>query len=333
MKLLEKNRIFKVITAFQATPEALQTQQTLGVLLKKTRGLNKKYPEFKALIFLQNKLPRKYNREAIIFENLDQLKGKKFPLKIHNMEYVITGGSWQSMHLRTRLSKDVYSRKKVRGDKLSNKYWIKLIDTFLLKDSMEVSPKDINNTACWLMLNADNETFSKFISKYCKKDSAMWLECRRVFKATPLEVAAFNAWKSFSEQINELNPAAYRTMRAFIDKYSRSGVYKRTKDLLAEYSKITAAIYPEGVAQRLRLQDLGEDSSDHRIFSAFIRYGYVMGVPLNVRASMRTLYKKRLDSLSGQQKFVGQFGIFSDVPCGNVFSWISADRKKRDFLH
>lgn len=112
--LRERNRIYKVVTAFRATPESQQTAQTLGLLLKKTRGLNKNYPEFKALTFLQGKLPRKYNREAIIFENLDQLKGKKFPWKINNMEYVITGGSWQSMHLRTRLSKDVYSRKKIR---------------------------------------------------------------------------------------------------------------------------------------------------------------------------------------------------------------------------
>jgi hypothetical protein len=332
LKLLERNRIFKVITAFRALPEPQRTAQAFSALIKKNRGLNKNYPEFKVLTFLQGKLPRKYNREAIIFENLDQLEGRKLPWKIRNMEYFITGGTWQSMHLRTRLSKDVYSRRKIQGRKLGEKHWLKLIDTFLLKDSMEVSRKNINNTACWLMTNADRDFFKKFVSKYCGKDFSLWLECRNIFDSAPGEVAAYNAWRQLTEQIDELNPAAYRTMQAFIRKYSKSEVYKSTKGLLTEYSKITAAIYPEGITQRLRLEDLGEDSPNGRIFSAFIRYGYVIGVPLNIRASMRSLYKKKLGKLSGQNSFTGQFGIFSEVPCGLIFGWMTVDRKKRGFL-
>ena len=332
LTLLEQNRIFKMITAFGATPEPRRTAQVLSTLIKKNQGINKNSPEFKVLAFLQGKLPRKYNREAIIFENLDQLEGEKLPWKIRDMEYVITGGSWQSMHLRTRLSKDVYSRKKIQGSKLNKKYWLKLIDTFLLKGKMEVSAKHINNTACWLMVNADAEFFKKFVSKYCRKDYSLWLECRNTLDIAPREVSAFSAWKQFTGQINNLNPAAYRTMQAFVDKYSNSEVYKHTRKLLAEYSKITDTIYPEGVAQRLRLKQLGENSPNGRIFSAFIRYGYVIGVPLSVRSSMRTLYKNRLNSLSGQQEFDGQFGIFSEVPCGKVFGWMTADRQKQGFL-
>ncbi|MDD5728610.1 MAG: serine/threonine-protein kinase, partial [Victivallales bacterium] len=165
--LAGRNDIFKMLAAFLEYPGERRTRQEMRALLKKSREPDRKLPEYAALVFLENNLPRKYDREAVIFANVDRMTGKELPWKIRNLRYTVTGGSRPNIHLRTELSKNVYSRRKIAADKLSDRHWAMLVAEFLLKDNMKMTPDDIRNTACWLLFNADNELFEKFVRKYC----------------------------------------------------------------------------------------------------------------------------------------------------------------------
>jgi serine/threonine protein kinase len=332
--LVSRNRIFELITKFLSNRKSQQTIKTLQSLLHKSRNLNKNMPEYKTLTFLLKVLPRKYNREAIIFENLDQLVGKKLPWKIKHQEYIITGGSWQSMHLKTKLSEGVFSRKKIRATHLRNAQWRRLVDEFLIKENLEVTKKNIMNTACWLLLNAKDKLFEDFITKYYPTDSENWLNCRKFVSTASLEVAAYYSWRNIITQMTELNYTAYESINNFKTKYANTEVYKNVQAALRDYQKIVYTIYPKAIADKSRIGSLSMKSNDPTVFSIQNRYRFLRCIPSRTRLSLRTIFNKKLRLLSGNQQFAGQFGIFKNVPCGKVYGWSVPDSKsqKRSLL-
>ncbi len=147
---IKQNKIFVLASKFLANKKSDQTIQTLQSLLSKAINLDRKLKEYKALVFLLKILPHKYNREGVIFEHLDQLAGKKLPWKIENKEYSITGGSWQSIQLKTQLSQGVFSRKKLRATSISDSHWCLMIDKFLIKGNIRTNP--MNTKFSWIFI-------------------------------------------------------------------------------------------------------------------------------------------------------------------------------------
>jgi len=310
--IARQNKIFKLITKFRSNKKAKQTVKTLQGLFNKAPKLDKKLPQYKALVFLLKILPRKYNREGIIFENLDQLVGKKLPWKIKNQEYIITGGSWQSMNLKTQLSEGVFSRKKLRAAQLSNSHWYRLVDEFLIKGNIKSTSKNTMNTACWLLLNAKDELFEDFIKKYYPDNSEDWLNCRKLVNTAYQEVAAYNSWRNIIIQMTKLNYTAYESINNFKTKYANTEVYKNAQTALEDYHKIVYTIYPEAIADKLRIGSLSIKSNSPRVFSIQNRYRFLHCIPSRTRLFLRTIFNKKLSLLSGNQQFDGQFGIFNN---------------------
>ncbi len=325
--IAKQNEIFKLVIKFLSNNRKQQTVRTLQTLLEQTRNLDKKLPEYKALAFLLKVLPHRYNREGVIFEHLDQLIGKTLPWKIRRREYTIIGGSWQSMHLQTQLSKGVFSRKKLRATQLRDYHWCLLVNEFLVKGSIKSTPKNIQNTACWLLLNSKEKLFRAFVQKYYPNDLSDWLNCRRVIITAPSELAAYTSWRNIVAQMAELNQMAYKSINDFKTKYADTGVYKNVQDILLDYQKTVYAIYLEAFVDQLQITSLSIKSSDSKVFSAQNRYRFLNSLASGTRIFLRTLFNKKLRLLSGDQEFAGQFGIFENVPCGKVYSWIMLSSK------
>lgn len=318
-----ENNFFKLTTKFLTYKRAKQTVKTLQNLLNMDSNLDKKAKEYKALTFLLEVLPHKYNREAAIFENLDQLTGKKLPWEIKDKEYSITGGSWQSMHLKTQFSKGVFSRKKIRATSISNSHWCLMVNEFLIKGNIKTTRKNITNTACWLLLYANNELFTDFIKKYYPEDSTVWFNCRKLLTDAPEEIAAYNEWLNIVKQMTELNPKAYNDINDFKNKYGKTKVYQNAQIALVNYQKILCAIYPDAFINRLHIKSLSLKSSNSKIFVAQNRYRLLQSISFSKRLLLKNIFYKKLKSLAGDKQFTGQFGIFTDVPCGKVYSWMT----------
>jgi hypothetical protein len=321
--LAERSKIFKLVASFIALPKEQQTVKTLTRLLAENKHLDRKSKEYKVLTFLMEVLPHKYNREAIIFENLDQITGKKLPWKIDSQEYEITGGSWQSMHLKTKFTEGVFSRKKIRATSLTNAHWCSIVDEFLIKGTIKSTEKNFKNTACWLLLNAQNELFNKFIKKYYPEDSDKWFDCRKLLTAAPAEAAAYNAWLGIEGQFSELNRMLWKSIKDFKSKYGNTQVYGTIKNTLLDYQDTVSGIYLEAVMENLKIKSLSPEDDCAKIFSAWNRYGLLNSVPSETRIFLRGLFNKKLKSLLGDREFEGQFGIFKDVPCGKVYGWLT----------
>ena len=333
--LAEKNKILKIISKFLAYRREQQVVRTLQFMVDKVEKPDKKLPEYKALTFLLKILPHRYNREAIILENLDQLTGKKLPWKIKDREYsILRGGSWQNIHLQTRLSQGVFSRKKLRGTSISDAHWCLMVDEFLIKGNMKSSKKNFLYTACWLLLYAKGDLFEAFVRKYYPDDLSDWLNCRKFIVAAPLEVAAYDYWNNIVTQMAELNSMAYGSINKFQAKFATTEVYKKVQASLLDYQEIVYTIYPEGIVDRLKIASLSLASSDAKVFSAQNRYRLLNSIPSSIKISLRNLFNKKLHSLSGNKQFAGCFGIFDDVPCGKVYSWIvsSPENAKGSFM-
>jgi len=333
--IARQNRFFTLISTFRSNKKANQTVKTLQGLFNKAPKLDKKLTQYKALLFLLKVLPRKYNREGIIFENLDQLVGKKLPWEIKHQKYIITGGSWQSMHLKTQLSEGVFSRKKLRATQLSNSHWCSLVDEFLIKGNMKSTQKNILNTACWLLLNAKDKLFEDFITKYYPDDSKDWLNCRKLVSTASQEIAAYNTWRNIIIQMTKLDYAAYKSINNFKTEYANTEVYKNAKNALEDYQKIVYTIYPEAIADKLRIGSLSIKSSNAKVFSIQNRYRFLHSIPSRTRLFLRTIFNKKLSLLSKDQQFTGQFGVFNNVPCGKVYGWVisNSKRSKLSSLH
>ena len=325
--ILRQNNYFTLITKFRSNRKAKQTVQTLQALFDKPPRLDKKLPQYKTILFLLKVLPRKYNREGVIFENLDQLIGEKLPWTIKHHKYIITGGSWQSMHLKTRLSEGVFSRKKLRATLISNSHWCSMVDKFLIQGNVKSTRKNMRNTACWLLLNAKDKLFKDFITKYYPKDSKDWLNCRKLVHTASHEVAAYNSWHNIISQMQNLSYNAYTSINNFKTKYADTEVYKNAKNALEDYQKIIHTIYPEAIADKLRIDALSINSNDSKVFSIQNRYRFLHHTPSKTRIFLRTIFNKKLGLLSENQEFPGQFGIFKNVPCGKVYSWIASVSK------
>ena len=325
-----QNKIFRLTNSFLANKRSKQTVKSLQSILSKAENLDKKLEEYKALIFLLKILPRKYNREGAVFENLDQLTGKKLPWKIKGNEYSITGGSWQSMHLKTKLSEGVFSRKKLRAKSLSNSHWSLLVDEFLVKGDIKTSSKNIQRTACWLLLNGKDKLFNDFIMKYYPNNSTAWFNCRKLRSTAKQETAAYKAWRNIVSQMDKLNPVVYKSIDNFETKYASTKVYKNLKTALAGYKKIINTISPNAFIKKLEITSLSTKNSNSKVFTVQNRYRYLHSVPSGTRLFLRTLFNKKLKSIAGDKEFVGQFGIFEDVPCGKVYAWmVTASRPPR----
>ncbi|MCK4981751.1 MAG: hypothetical protein KAS17_02445, partial [Victivallaceae bacterium] len=325
--IARQNKFFTLITKFRSNKKAKQTVKTLQGLFNRAPKLDKKLPQYRALVFLLKVLPRKYNREGIIFENLDQLVGQKLPWKIKHQEYIITGGSWQSMNLKTQLSEGVFSRKKLRATQLSNSRWCRLVDEFLIKGNLKSTRKNTMSTACWLLLNAKDELFKDFITKYYPDNSEDWLNCRKLVSTASQEVAAYNSWCNIITQMTKLNYTAYENINNFKTEYANTEVYKNAQAALEDYHKIVYTIYPEAIAGKLRIGSLSIKSNDPRVFSIQNRYRFLHCIPSGTRLFLRTIFNKKLRLLAGNQQFSGQFGIFKNVPCGKIYGWIISDSK------
>ncbi len=127
-----------------------------------------------------------------------------------------------------------------------------------------------------------------------------------------------------------LSPDAYKSIDSFETKYADTEVYKNSKTALTKYHKIVYAIHPNAFIKQLKINSLSIKNSSSRIFSIQNRYRFLHSVPPGIRLFLRTLFNKKLDSLAENQEFVGQFGIFKDVPCGKVYSWmVTANRTPR----
>jgi hypothetical protein len=291
-------------------------------LLSKTTNLDRNLKEYKDLLFLLKILPRKYNREGAISEYLDQLTGKKLPWKIKQQEYIITGGSLQSIYLKAKLSKGVFTRKKLRISSISNSHWNLMVDEFLIKGNIKTSQKNIMKTASWLLLNAKDKIFNNFIQKYYSDDSSEWLDCRKLTSNATKELAAYNLWLNIVAQMKELNPAAYKSIDSFKIKYSKTKIYKNAQTALLDYQKIVHAIYPDAFIKRLSINSLSLKSSNAKVFTIQNRYRFLHSVSPGKRLFLRNIFNKKLKALTGDKEFVGKFGIFNDVPCGKVYGWM-----------
>jgi len=322
-----QNKIFVITSRFLARKESDLTVKALQSLLSKAGNFDKKLKEYKALVFLLKVLPRKYNREGAVFEHLDQLIGKKLPWKINRREYSIMGGSWQSVQLKTQLSEGVFSRKKLRATNISNYHWRLMVDEFLIKGNIKTSRKNIMQTACWLLLHAKDKLFNDFIKKYYPDDLPDWLNCRKLVSSAPQEVAACNLWRNIVAKMQELSPDAYKWIEEFQTKYSQTEVYKNSKTALAEYGKIVYTIYPDAFIKQLNISSLSQKSSNSRIFTIQNRYRFLYSVSTATRIFLRNLFFKKLSALAGNREFVGEFGIFKDVPCGMVYGWMATSNR------
>ena len=317
-----QNKIFSLISKFLAHKKSALTIKTLQTLLSRTGNFDKKLKEYKAMVFLLKILPRKYNREGAVFEHLDQIIGKKLPWKINGKEYSVMGGSWQSVQLKTQLSKGVFSRKKIRATSISDHHWCLMVDEFLIKGNIKSGSKNIMRTASWLLLYAEDKLFNDFIKKYYPDDLKDWLNCRKMVRSAPDEVAAYKLWQNIIAQMKELTPGAYNSIDEFQTKYANTEVYKNSQTALNYYQKIVYTIYPDAFVKQLKINSLSLKSSCSRIFTIQNRYRFLYSVPTATRIFLRNLFFKKLGSLSGDRKFVGQFGIFKDVPCGKVYGWM-----------
>ena len=317
-----QNKIFILASKFLSNKKSKQNIKTLQALFSKAANLDRTLKEYKALVFLLKILPRKYNREAAIFEHLNQITGKMLPWKIKSQEYSISGGSWQTIHLKSQLSKGVFTRKKLRASSISNSQWSLMVDEFLIKGNIRTSKKNIKKTACWLLLNAKDKIFNDFIKKYYPNDLTAWSNCRKLLTSATSEVAAYDAWRDIVIQMTELKPTAYENIKKFKDKYFQTEVYKNSKTALLNYDKIIYTIYPDAFIEQFNIDSLSLKSSNAKIFTIQNRYRFLHSVPSRTRLFLRTLFNKKLNSLAGDRQFVGQFGIFKDVPCGKVYGWM-----------
>lgn len=324
-----QNKIFLLISKFLSNKKSKQIVKTLQSLLSKAANLDRTLKEYKTLVFLLKILPRKYKREAAVFEHLHQITGKKLPWKIRGREYIITGGSWQTMHLKTQLSKGVFSRKKLRASRISNSHWSLMVDEFLIKGNIRTNRKNITKTACWLLLNGKDKIFNDFIKKYYPNDSTAWANCRELLTGAPKEVVAYDEWRNIVIQMAELQPAAYENIKKFNKKYAQTEVFKNAKIALADYEKIIYTIYPDAFIERLNINALSLKSSNSKIFTIQNRYRFLHSVPSSTRLFLRTLFNKKLNTLAGNRQFIGQFGIFKDVPCGKIYAWMIPSRMPR----
>ncbi len=325
-----QNKIFKLTAKFLNHKKSALTVKTLQSLLSKSRNFDKKLKEYKALVFLLNILPRKYNREGAVFEHLDQLVDKKLPWKIRGKEYSIMGGSWQSVQLKTQLSKGVFSRKKIRATSISDQHWCLMVDEFLIKGNIKTSGKNIMQTASWLLLHAKDKLFNDFIEKYYPDDLQDWLNCRELVSSAQQEVEAYNLWQNIVVKMKELSPDAYKSIEEFQTKYSQTKLYKNSKNALDGYLKIVYTIYPDAFVKQLKINSLSLKSSSSRIFTIQNRYRFLYSISTATRLFLRNLFINKLNSLAGNQKFAGKFGIFKDVPCGKVYGWmVTANRPPR----
>ncbi|MFA6717079.1 MAG: serine/threonine-protein kinase, partial [Victivallaceae bacterium] len=324
--LARKNRIFKLVADFAALEKKQQTVKKFTGLLNKDKYLDKKLNEYKILTFLAAILPHKYNREAVVFENADQIIGKKLPWKINSREYEITGGTWQIMHLKMQFIEGVFSRKKIRASSLTDAQWCSMVDAFLVKGTIKLSEKELKNTACWLLFNAPDELFTEYIRKYCQDDAKKWLACRKLITGASAEIAAYNAWLEIVGQFSELNRMAWKSIKNFKSKYGGTQVYGTVRETLLDYQNTISGIYPEAVIERLKIKSLSMKDVAARIFSAYNRYAFLSCVPAETRTALRKLYNKKLKTLAGNRDFDGQFGIYKNVPCGKVFGWLADSR-------
>ena len=330
--LAEINDILKVYAEFLSLQPQQQTARELSDLLKEANNLNKKLPEYRSLRFLSKSLPTKYNREACIFQNLDQLKGKPLPWKIRRKEYIITGGSWQSMHLHTILSKGVYSRKKLRGSNLSKRHWCLLVKKFLVEGNLKCAPKHLRNTACWLLLNAPEDLLKSFVKKYFPEKSKAYLACRNVIDKTTPEIAAYKAWSLIEFQMKELNQMTYNGINSFISEHSKTEVYKSVKTELENYQATLAPIYLEAVINKLKINSLTIKDDYGKIFAAQNRYRFLSRMSKRSRKNLKELYRKTISLLAVKNEMnEGEFGIFDYQPCGSVYHWIMSESKKAGY--
>ncbi|MDD5598190.1 MAG: serine/threonine-protein kinase, partial [Victivallaceae bacterium] len=321
--LARKNKIFKLTADFATLKQEQQTVKNLTALLNKDKYPDRKSNEYKILTFLTDVLPHKYNREAVILENIDQFIGKKLPWKIKSQEYEITGGSWQTIHLKTQFSEGVFSRKKVRASSFTDTQWCSMLDAFLIKETIKFSEKDLKNTACWLLLNAPDKLFTEFIRKYCQEDTNKWFACRKLLSGASAEVAAYSAWLEIVGQFPELNRMVWQSIKNFKLQYGNTQVYGTVSDTLLDYQNTVSEIYPEAVIDRLQIKSLSMKDSAARVFSAYNRYGFLNCVPSETGTALRSLFNKKLKALAGNRDFDGQFGIYKNVPCGKVYGWLA----------
>jgi tRNA A-37 threonylcarbamoyl transferase component Bud32 len=328
LALAEKNKIYKVMAQFLSCEPERQIKRNFENILVKTGKMNQKLPEYKVIDLLQKMLPRKYNREAAIFENLNQLENKKLPWLINGKVYRIKGGSWQIMHLERQLSEGVFSRKKMRANQLGNMHWELLVEQFLVKGNMKLNEKYIRNTASWLLLYSREKLFKDFIKKYYPKDYGKWLQARELLLSVKTETAAYDLWKAAKLQMAELNQMAFSSIKKLKSEYSSTEVYKNTQGILADYQKKTCAIFPEAFMDKLNLDAVTLKDPDAKVFSAHIRYSFINATPYGMQEKLRNVFNEKLRRLFESEQFSGRYGIFDDVPCGKVYSWIMADAKK-----
>ncbi|MDD5698086.1 MAG: serine/threonine-protein kinase [Victivallaceae bacterium] len=318
-----KSKIFALTAQFLALPKEQQTSTGLQRLLEQNPGPDKALPEDKVLNFLVKMLPAKYNRNRIAFEHPKQLIGKKLPWKIRNLRYTVIGSSRQSLHLQAKLSKGVFSRRKLRLDALSDAHWKLLVKEFIIKASVKPPAANLRELVCRLLLSPETELFTALVRKYYPTDTAAWLDCRQLVLSAPAEAAAGNAWHELVRQMSELNPAAYGLLHEFKNKYAATAVYREVRESLENHQERAAALYPEAAVERLRLASLSVQSPDDRVFAAAARYSDLECVPVETRTLLRTLTDKKLRHLADDRHFAGEFGIFRDVPCGKIYGWLT----------
>ncbi|MBU8902644.1 MAG: hypothetical protein KOO69_07880, partial [Victivallales bacterium] len=123
-------------------------------------------------------------------------------------------------------------------------------------------------------------------------------------------------------QMTELKPTEYENIKKFKDKYSKTEVYKNSKTALLNYDKIIYTIYPDAFIERLNIDSLSLKSTNAKIFTIQNRYRFLHSLPASTRLFLRKLFKKKLNLLAGNRQFIGEFGIFKDVPCGKVYGWM-----------
>jgi hypothetical protein len=181
------------------------------------------------------------------------------------------------------------------------------------------------------LLNANDELFEAFIKKYYPNNTSEWLNSRKVLSNAKIEVAAYNLWRNIESQIANLSGTAYKNINKFEDKYANTEVYKNVKSVLIDYQKIVQTIYPEAIIDRLK-KSLSMQSKDSKVFSAYNRYYFLKNIQSEKKLFLQKLFHKKMRLLSEGRNLSKEFGIFTDVPCGTVYSNLMASRKNATTL-